>query len=301
MATIIRALKIGSQQTFPHHRSGWAYAINSLRPLDNENGVRFEGFLDNLMFRDESIGDYFVGFFHNPLFTPSGVHQKYESRGLYNYLSGNCWKRHESLCKGIFVLSDNMKKNVSDMTDCPCESLIHPVEMCDIKFSLDKYNSHPRIIQLGQWMRRFDSFARLSCSQKKVALSFSEEHLKNGMQAIDHLCDNDFDELLSGGIVFVHFFDVAACNAILDCIARDTPIFCNRLPAAEQYLGKDYPGFFDSFKEAESLIGDEKTIQKSHEFIKNMDKSIFSESHFLKSLSESKIYKNISKKFLKAI
>lgn len=301
MSKTFPALKIGSQQTFPHHRSGWSYAIDSLRSLNNNCGIRFEGFLDNVILRDETIEDYFVGFFHNPLFTPSGVHHKYENRGLYNHLNSDCWRRNESFCKGIFVLSDDMKKHVSDMTDCPCESLIHPVEMCEVKFSLKKYISNPKIIHLGQWMRRFDSFARLSCSQKKVALSFNEEHSDKGTQAIDYLCNSDFDELMSGGIVFVHFFDVAACNAILDCIARDTPIFCNRLPAAEQYLGKEYPGFFDSLSEAEFLIGDYATIEKSHEFMKDMDKSIFSGTNFLKTFSESTIYKNISKKFFRVI
>lgn len=297
----IPAINIGVQQTFSHHRSGWSYAINSLKPLHNFNGIIFKGFLDNIIFRDETIEDYFVGFFHNPLLTPSGVHKKYENRGLYNNLNSDCWKKNESLCKGIFVLSDDMKKKVSDMTDCPCESLIHPIEMCDIKFSIDKYLADPKIVHVGQWMRRFDSFARLSCSQKKIALSFNEEHIDKGTQPIDYLCENDFDQLMSRSIVFVHFFDVVACNTILDCIARDTPIFCNRLPAAEQYLGKEYPGFFDSLKEAESLIGDCKVIQKSYEFIKNMNKNIFSSLHFFESFSQSKIYKDISKKFIKVI
>lgn len=295
------AIKIGDQQTFDHHRCGWKYAIDSIRPLHKDTGTRFEGFLDNVIFWGVELNEPFVGFLHNPLTTPSGVHSKYENRGVYNHLNSDYWHRVEPMCKGIFVLSDDLRKKVSDITNCPCECLIHPVDMCDKKFRMNIYEKDPKVVHLGQWMRRFDSFRRLSCPQRKVPLSFKEEHEAHSLEAQRRLNDDEFDLLLSESVVFLHLFDVVACNAILDCIARDTPIVCNRLPAAEEYLGSDYPGLFESIKEAEAILSDRRKIEDCHEFIRNSNKERFSGRHFCQSVCDSKIYKSLIKPNIKVI
>jgi hypothetical protein len=298
---MIPLLKIGEQQTFAHHRCGWAYAIDCLRPLHKDTGVRLEGFLDNAIFWRAELNEPFVGFLHNPLTTPSGVRAKYESRGAYNNLNSDCWRDVEHMCKGIFVLSEDLRRKVSDMTDCPCECLIHPVEMCDKKFQMDIYEKDPKVVHLGQWMRRFDSFRRLSCPQRKVPLSFEEEHAAHSLEAEGRLENEEFDLLMSESVVFIHLFDVVACNAVLDCIARNTPIVCNRLPATEQYLGSDYPGLFESLKEAESILGDRRKIEMCHEFMRKSNKERFSGGHFLQSVYDSKIYRNLIKPSIKVI
>lgn len=294
-------LNIGNQTTFKHHRCGWSYAIDSLLPLHKENGIRFEGFLDEVIFRKKIIDEPFVGFFHNPILTPSGVHRKYENMGLYNHINSDCWRSNRANCMGVFVLSRDMKSKFSDMTDCPCEALTHPVQMCEKKFSMKRYSANPRVVHLGQWMRRFDSFDRLSCPQEKIGVCFTDEYGSSKVRLLSYLSNDTFDDFLSSSVVFIHFFDVAACNSILDCIARDTPIVCNRLPAAEEYLGSDYPAFFDSLKEAEMILRDSRIIEKAHTHIKEMNKEKFLGFNFANDLYNSKILNFAKKSTIKIV
>ena len=40
-----------------------------------------------------------------------------------------------------------------------------------------------------------------------------------------------------------------ANNAVLESISSNVPAFVSRLPSTEEYLGKEYPMFFDSLDE----------------------------------------------------
>jgi hypothetical protein len=57
--------------------------------------------------------------------------------------------------------------------------------------------------------------------------------------------NNHYNLLLSRSVVVNYMFGAAASNVIVESLTRGTPIICNRLPATEEYLGKDYPLFFD--------------------------------------------------------
>lgn len=289
MEQIIPALKIGPQETWSHHRSGWAYAIQSLAPLHTSTGINFDGWLDGPMAGGKPIIKPFVGFFHNTLMHPEGLHPKYEGKSLHACLKSDAWRRSEPFCWGVFVLCEDMKNHIMNMTNCTCSVVKHPVEMCETKFSPETYENNPLVIHIGQWMRRFDSFARISCPQKKVAIGYREEQAGNNFVVLDMLSSANFDEIMSRSVVFLHLFDVAACNTILDCIARDTPVICNRLPAAEEYLGKDYPAFFRTLKEAEEILNDRDLIIETHQYLKKIDKTPFSRHSFLKGVSESEV------------
>jgi len=245
------------------------------------------------MATNNAIKQPFVGFFHNTLMHPESLHPKYRGRSLHTCLKSLAWKASESCCWGLFVLCEDTKNHIMDMTNCVCSVVKHPVEMCETKFSLEAYEENPTVIHIGHWMRRFESFARLSCPQKKVAVGWQSEQVGKNFVFLNHLSNKNFDLLMARSVVFLHLFDVAACNGILDCIARDTPVVCNRLPAAEEYLGKDYPGFFRNLKEAAEILRDRDTIVRAHHHLRNMDKKPFSGESFLRSIVESEVYSKV--------
>lgn len=289
-------LNIGQkQEVFWHHRSGWNYAIQSIMPLHSDDGIKFEGFLDHAIKRSP-IEEPFVAFIHNPLYTPADYNSKYEQNSLHYVLNHNNWHKCKRLCRGIYVLSEKLRKDFLDMCDLPCNSLVHPVEMCETKFDFDMFLQQPTILHLGQWMRRFDSFKRVKFSGRKILFQIDERDiLPDEIEVIKHVDNQTFDYVLSRVCVFSHFIDVVACNGVLDCIARDTPICCNRLPATEQYLGKDYPLFFEDLSEAADKLKDIALIQKASEHIRSLEKGIFSGQYFCDSVYRSRIYQNILK------
>ena len=100
----------------------------------------------------------------------------------------------------------------------------------------------------------------LDCSvDKKKKKIFENDFLKskneiNSVKFIDHLDNNDYDVLLSQNIVFLDLYDTSANNAVIECIARGTPLLINRHPATIEYLGEKYPFYFDSLKEANEKL-----------------------------------------------
>jgi len=93
----------------------------------------------------------------------------------------------------------------------------------------------------------------------------------------------EYDDLLSKNIVFVNLFDAAANNTVLECIVRNTPIIINKIEGVTDYLGENYPLYYNHLDEVHSLIDSQKLL-KAHEYLKNMDKTPFMMETFLNGL-----------------
>jgi len=109
---------------------------------------------------------------------------------------------------------------------------------------------------------------------------------------ISDLDNKNYDNILKTSVVFLKLVDAAAVNTIIECIVRNTPIIVNRLPATEQYLGKNYPLFYDRIEDVIFLLTD-KNIKKAYDYLRRMDKTKFSIEHFLTCLINSNLYKNL--------
>ena len=100
----------------------------------------------------------------------------------------------------------------------------------------------------------------LSYSDKLQDLSYSDK-LKSwiieriqSVKIINKVDNNEYDKLLTSSIVFLDLVDCSASNTIIECIVRRVPVLVNRLPALEEYLGTDYPLFYDNFDHALKLL-----------------------------------------------
>lgn len=123
-----------------------------------------------------------------------------------------------------------------------------------------------------------------------VGLIDNIESRHGSVTVLENISNEQYDELLRDNIVFINLVDAAAVNTILECIVRNTPILVNRLPATEEYLGKDYPLFYDSLDHANDLLTDIRNIKKAHKYLCRMPKDKFSIDYFLKSLVQSEVY-----------
>ena len=84
-----------------------------------------------------------------------------------------------------------------------------------------------------------------------------------------------------------------ANNAIIECIARNTPVLVNRLPAVEEYLGKEYPLYFETLEEV-AEAEDMDLLRETHEYLLRMPKQWLSGSYFRRSLMESDLYRSLA-------
>jgi hypothetical protein len=83
----------------------------------------------------------------------------------------------------------------------------------------------------------------------------------------------------------------AANNAVIECIARATPIIINPLPSVVEYLGADYPLYATNAVEAGILLLDTEVIKLAHEaLIRRRSEIDLSYDGFKNSFASSDFY-----------
>lgn len=96
---------------------------------------------------------------------------------------------------------------------------------------------------------------------------------------ISMLDNTDYDKLLASSVVFLKLEDAAAVNTIIECIIRNTPIIVNRLPATIEYLGVNYPLFYDHINEVSKFTL--KDVQSAYKYLSKLNKSPFVADTFI--------------------
>tara|TARA_Y100001938_G_C8078820_1_gene427797 strand:+ start:406 stop:1551 length:1146 start_codon:yes stop_codon:yes gene_type:complete len=324
-------INLNPQIAFGNHRSGWNYAVEALAPLHNPNGVFFDGFLeknfswqrqDNIK---ENIIPYkkpWIGFFHNPPFKEDWF---FGFNSLDRILKIPELEQSMDSCMGLFTLSEDLADFLRRETGKKVSWIYHPTEIPEKIFNFERFlhNENKLIIQVGYWLRKPNSIYLLPLNKeskyKKTKLipyenekikdmishfevaekqnydiQFTQEH-KDNTFLMPRKSDEDYDELLSRNIVFLDLYATSANNAVIECIARTTPLLINRLPATELYLGKDYPFFFSSLDEAAEKCLDLNLVKRTHEYLKNWHvRKKLSQEYFRFSIEQSEVYKSLS-------
>ena len=119
---------------FPHHRSGWEYAMNSLRPLLTTDGVLLDTFIEDTFCwnlercQDSGVLPYcrpWVGFVHNP----PGIPEWHEYLSAPQHiLNLPAWRESLPQCRGLFTFSAAMREWLAARLQTPVAALIHPTE-----------------------------------------------------------------------------------------------------------------------------------------------------------------------------
>lgn len=72
----------------------------------------------------------------------------------------------------------------------------------------------------------------------------------------------------------------------MECIKANNPIIINRLEPIEEYLGKEYPLFYDNLTDVSTILENDELILKAFNYLKNMDKSKFSMQMMIDSINK---------------
>ena len=123
------------------------------------------------------------------------------------------------------------------------------------------------------------------------------DRIKSSVEVIDHLCDTDYDKLLSENIVFLNLIDASAVNTVIECIIRNTPLIINRRPAIVEILGEEYPLYYgdsdgntdDDYNmnyQVVELLSDTKKLKSAYKYLLNFDKTKFSFGSFMSDFTK---------------
>ena len=316
-------LKLIDPTVFQSHRSGWSYAIESLVPLHNDTGTLFDGFLENQFGWTDSRKRYsynepWMGVFHNPQNIPNWFFNEYS---VENITQSEHFRDSINNCKGIFTLSEYHADHVRGLLDVPVESLIHPTEIPSRLFSFDEFNKNndKKVINIGYWLRKLTSIYQLPLNSyytkcrlmpysasgpKKIISDLFNIEMERGdiklneyfdtTVTLDRVSNVEYDNLLSKNIVFLDLYDSSANNAVIECIARGTPLLINPIPAVVEYLGSEYPFYFNSLEEAAVKAVNFNLIKQTHQYLIDCDiRKKLSREYFRDSVINSDIYQSL--------
>lgn len=324
-------LNLTGQRIFVAHRCGWSFAIHALKALHNRQGILFDGYLENSFLwklrqpgrPDVPYTQPWVGFLHNPPAMPTWFYYQDSPQILF---AREDWQQSLQYCVGLFTLSEYYAEWLRARINKPVSALIHPTEIPEFQFNFDRFIANPnkKIIQLGWWLRKLASIYQLPIPkdnslgyqklklnpafaldakenlQKLVAKQIKVEQITLDPVFVEntedrtHVPNQEYDELLAQNIGFIHLYDASANTAIIDCIARATPLLVNPLPAVMEYLGKDYPFYFNTLIEAAEKAMDIGLIEKTHHYLKHCEtRQKLSAESFIKSMQSSEVYQQI--------
>lgn len=261
----------------------------------------------------------FIAIIHNPFDTYLfSALSKYTNVKPYPECILELLQNH---CKGLYFMCEEQalvfKKYFDSIgLNISCNHLYHPIQNLCINFSLNKFykNSKKLLIQAGMHLRKVSTPFIIASdflhSDLKVAcVPWEERNQYSLMKEIKqkNLQDIDFDSvkriktltykkyltLYESNIFLLDLFDVTCCNVILDCIATNTPIITNRHKATEEYLGADYPLFFENIEEIAKLAKNKDMLYNGSEYLRFMDKNKFSIRNFKYTFLNSEIYQSL--------
>lgn len=215
-------------------------------------------------------------------FVPFG-HPRHPGWNLADFSRQSRWLDAREQCLGVITLSRYACEHARRMLGVRCDWVLHATEPARVRFSMDRFlaGSPRSLLMVGWWMRRFRTFCELRTPgyEKRILPGIFngrslEKALKSescaeaaGAYVAARVATTTYDELLSRSIVFLDLFDASANNAVIECIARQTPILIRRLPAVVEYLGEDYPYYYDTHEEAESKLANIGLIEAAHEHL----------------------------------
>jgi hypothetical protein len=266
------------------------------------------------------IREPWVGILHNPPHMPAGFHPLETPQVI---LGKAVWRDSMDACVGLFTLSQYCADWLRAATGKPVSPLVHPTEIPDTLFDFEAFlaNTDKKIVQVGWWLRRLSAIYDLPIAADN-ALGYgklrlvpqfipqADQYLKNmiasetpgraagalaargNTRECQHLPDAQYDELLARNIVFIQLHDASANNTVIECLARGTPLLVNPLPAVREYLGEDYPLYYDTLQQAADRALDVGRLRAAHQHLRgNPLRNRLSGDTFRQQMQDSEVYR----------
>lgn len=324
-------LNMNHQPLFYSHRSGWAFAMDSIMGCHHgASKVRFHGFLEHqFIWRYQvlvgtgelPLREDWVGFIHNPYDFPKEFNEVITTAEL---LELPVVRESLKCCRGLFALSEDFARKIRRHVDpsIPINVVYHPTEVPEARFSPEHFmaNREKKILEVGTWLRRATSLYRLQADEElwnKVRIlsggpanvrkrelrtaheresekSLLTPEMEASVTLIQPLPDLEYDAMLTCNIVFLDLQAAVANNAIIECISRATPVLVNRLESAAEYLGNDYPLFYDNLEEAAAKVNDVTNVLAAHQYLLEFpEKKRVHVETFVHDFTSSEIYRSL--------
>lgn len=294
-----RCIRLDGQEGWEHHAGGWKDVIEAVRDnLHCADGIKFLGSVEDEMFAGHVIAEPWVGFLHQ---VPR--HNLKWFPDLERLLRLDTWIASAKNCLGLFVLSTVLKDYLlAECPEIPVARVPYPFTPTTSRFDFRTYNqqSERRLLFVGEYLRNYQAFFDLEApGYRKYLLLPSNarlDHVRDtgSVLRLPRVSDEEYDALVARSVLFLNLYDAPANTTVLECIARGTPLLINRLPGVVEYLGNDYPLFYESLDEASALLSDSARLEAAVAHLAEIrEGGTLSRETFVDAVVESAIYRSL--------
>ena len=283
-----RKLNVQGVRDWGHHRAGWPHCVQAMHEsCHTDDGVLMfpNTVIPEMLEGDKVVTEPWVGVLHQ---SPSCVRQLRPTAA---------WEENMKSCRGVFLLNKAAASEFRQRFPRVRVNAIH-YGLSDFGIPFQEHaldRKRATVLFIGHWLRDLSVFQQMYLNERrfqKRLLCGVDHGQAPGRNTIkmSHVPNSIYDALLARSIVFLQLHDAGSNTTVLECLARNTPLVINRLPAVEEYLGRDYPLFFNDRGVAYSMINDVRRLRAGHEYLKTQDKTHITLDNFVRELTESEIY-----------
>jgi hypothetical protein len=268
-------VKLGTDyHTTVTHRWGWKKIIQNLQPIFSKGILLIDCMEQYFMWDKKQCTVPWIGIAHYSPNLPSFLN-KHSLESLMENA-----KQSLPHCKGIIVMSKNSAKVVEKYTNTIV--LNHPIPPLSSNFNLEKFKkATPYVIQLGCQDRITTFIYQLKTTYPKIWMPGHKRSIVNTIKTESEFLNikvnlhdvkllftennAEYDQILQTNIIIIPLWSASANNSILEIISMKIPAFITRLPATEEYLGKNYPMFFTTKEEIETILSNKTELFRLYE------------------------------------
>lgn len=183
------------------HRSGWPFVMASMTKLHNpESNIIFDNYIDRTFHWCHDIYSHvglipykkpWVGVLHHTM------NEEYSEYNTTQLLNNPTFIESLQTCKGLIVLSDYLKNEISPLIDVPIVSIKHPTDLnVSKRFDINAFQRDPAVVQVGAWLRNNYSIYALTPIEPWL-----KKKVLRGKNMNHHFCPNDLCLEIDGSIL----------------------------------------------------------------------------------------------------
>lgn len=306
MRLLNRKNLVGANQ----HRSGWPYVMHHIGQIESGRGILLDDFMERTVMynpnRPMRVRAPWIAIAHHPSCEFDEPFVNLYRRSQHHFQLHRFAGRSESLhqLQGMLMLSEHGARYARTFYGVPVKVLPHPTQLDVPEFDLLAFKRNPSIVHVGWFLKnlmlpwQIDSqkkFKKVYVVPNNLGRNFTNclmnlrgmwKELRptwEDVERVGRLDNEDYDAMLSSSVVCCEFFDCSAANTVIESIARNSPLLVNRHPAVVEYLGEDYPLFFDDVAECTDLVTFEK-VEEAYLYLRGMDKEFLDIGYFMSRL-----------------
>jgi hypothetical protein len=286
-------LNIARPISWPHHNGGWRWIVELLTThLHDPNGTRCVTAVEEELYFHGPIREPWVGFVHQ---IPKPFERPVQTKA---------WRASRSHCRGLWVLSEYLRCELRDLGVTVPIGLVRHATRTPVTYWTPEVlrAGPPEVYFIGEFQRNYQSFYDLEAGDRKKILlaphGFDPRALgitDNGSVNVrDRVESASYERTLARSVVFLNLLDACANNTVVECLARATPLIINRLAGVEEYLGADYPLFYDTMDEAAAwLRSEERLVAGSRHLAALPMREEVTGSAFLETVQRTAFYRDL--------